>query len=122
VVYCDPPYIPLSATANFTDYSSGGFSMGDQEDLAQCVAEAARRGALVIISNHDTIRVRQLYQGASFIEQVLVARTISCNGGGRGKAKELIAVFAADSAPAADALSNRFQDLPVPPLLDHAAA
>ena len=25
VVYCDPPYVPISATANFTGYASHGF-------------------------------------------------------------------------------------------------
>jgi DNA adenine methylase len=97
VVYCDPPYVPLSATANFTSYASGGFSAQDQTDLAARSIEAARRGASVMVSNHDTALTRRLYQEASQIVPVLVSRTISCDGENRGKAKELIAVFTAAS-------------------------
>ena len=32
-VYFDPPYDPVSETANFTAYNSGGFSRGDQARL-----------------------------------------------------------------------------------------
>ena len=93
VVYCDPPYIPLSATANFTDYASGGFSQEDQENLAGCCVEAARRGATVVISNHDSTIARNLYETASRVIQVTVSRTISCDGGNRGKVDEILAVF-----------------------------
>jgi len=93
VVYCDPPYIPLSTTSNFTDYASGGFSIEDQQDLAASAMEAARRGAFVVISNHDTTVTRRLYAAAAEIRSVLVSRTISCDGSNRGKAKEIIAVF-----------------------------
>jgi len=93
VVYCDPPYVPLSATANFTDYASGGFSLKDQKDLAACAIRAAQRGATVIISNHDTPLTRELYHDASQIITLQVRRSISCDGENRGKAKELIAVF-----------------------------
>jgi DNA adenine methylase len=93
VVYADPPYVPLSATANFTDYASGGFSLEDQKDLAACAIQAAQRGATVIISNHDTPLTRELYQDASQIITLQVRRNISCDGNNRGKAKELIAVF-----------------------------
>lgn len=94
VVYCDPPYIPLSATANFTGYASGGFSAKDQADLASCCVNAAKAGATVIISNHDSPLARTLYQAASSIIPVQVTRTISCDGENRGKVNELIAVFA----------------------------
>src|SRR6185312_11302091 len=32
-VYLDPPYVPASATADFTGYTKGGFTMADQTRL-----------------------------------------------------------------------------------------
>jgi DNA adenine methylase len=34
VVYCDPPYAPLSATANFTAYHTNSFTLEQQAHLA----------------------------------------------------------------------------------------
>jgi DNA adenine methylase len=92
VVYCDPPYLPIGNTG-FTEYSGGGFSLEDHEDLALLAESAAERGATVIMSNHDTKVSRELYRNAVSITPVLVARTISCDGENRNKARELIAIF-----------------------------
>jgi DNA adenine methylase len=92
VVYCDPPYVPLTATASFTNYAAGGFSEEDQKDLHKYASDAAERGAVVILSNHDTPFTRKLYRHARVIP-VMVSRTISCDGQNRNKAKEIIAVF-----------------------------
>ena len=91
-VYCDPPYAPLSETANFTAYSSGAFGEKEQRALAEAARNAAKRGAVVSISNHDTPFTREIYQGAK-IRSLLVNRSVSASGASRGKAKELIAVF-----------------------------
>jgi DNA adenine methylase len=93
VVYCDPPYVPLSATASFTTYAPGGpFRSEEQERLARCASEAARRGATVVISNHDTPETRRIY-GKHITETIAVRRHISCKGTQRAKAAEIIAVF-----------------------------
>ncbi len=93
VVYCDPPYVPLSQTASFTDYAGGGFGPTDQGDLVACCLAAVGRGATVLISNHETPETRELYRDASQIVPLMVKRTISCKGDGRNKVGELIAVF-----------------------------
>jgi len=94
VVYCDPPYVPLSPTASFTSYSKGGFGMVQQLCLARMATAASyENGATVIISNHDTDITRDLYKDADEIHTLDVQRNISCNGAKRGKAKELIAVY-----------------------------
>ncbi len=98
VVYCDPPYVALTKTANFTNYAAGGFSDKDQRDLNKYALEASGRGAVVVISNHDTPFTKALYQGAEITEH-LVSRTISCDGKNRNKAKEIIAVFGKSKSP-----------------------
>lgn len=93
VVYCDPPYIPLSDTAYFTDYSNNnGFSLKDHEELAQCAQLAAKKGATVIVSNHFTPETEELYKDAE-IYSIDVQRNISRDGENREKIKEIIAVY-----------------------------
>ncbi|MEO6245788.1 MAG: Dam family site-specific DNA-(adenine-N6)-methyltransferase [Opitutaceae bacterium] len=92
-VYCDPPYVPASKTANFTAYAKGGFGPKDQLELAAMCQEASRRGAHVVISNHDTPETRQLYEEADETIKLLVSRRISCDGDNRVKAKELLVVY-----------------------------
>ena len=92
VVYSDPPYVPLSNTANFTSYSANGFGWAEQTELARQAATLAQRGIPVIISNHDTELVREAYDAAE-IEAFEVRRFISCNGNKRGKASEILALF-----------------------------
>ncbi|MCK5640415.1 MAG: Dam family site-specific DNA-(adenine-N6)-methyltransferase [Gammaproteobacteria bacterium] len=93
VIYCDPPYVPLSPSANFTSYSSGGFDMELQQTLADIATQAAERNIPVLISNHKTKFTEEAYQAASDIKRFHVRRYISCNGNKRGKAGELLALF-----------------------------
>ncbi len=102
VVYCDPPYAPLSTTANFTSYAGNGFTLDDQAALAD-IAErtATERGIPVLISNHDTTLTRRLYHGAD-LSVVKVKRTISRNGSGRNKVDELLALFHAPDSDSSE--------------------
>lgn len=94
VVYCDPPYVPLSATANFTDYFAGGFNADDQVQLAESAARLSRKGIPVVISNHNTPFTRELYKDAGArTHRFQVRRTISCNAQNRSNVSELLAVF-----------------------------
>lgn len=92
IVYCDPPYVPLSESSNFTSYAKGGFDQEDQIKLVECARVLMSRGVPVIISNHDTPLVRQKYTGAK-MEFFSVQRNISCDGKNRSAAPELLAVF-----------------------------
>ena len=62
LVYLDPPYDPLSATANFTGYTRASFGREAQERLADAFRAAAARGARVLLNNSDTPLVRELYR------------------------------------------------------------
>jgi DNA adenine methylase len=93
LVYCDPPYVPASATANFTAYAKGGFGAHDQVELVTHCRAAANRGAHVLISNHDTSETRALYADADECHALLVPRRISCHAQTRARAREVLVVF-----------------------------
>ncbi len=92
VVYCDPPYAPLSATANFTAYHTDSFSMVQQQHLAQLAESLQGDSIPVLISNHDTELTRIWYQQAK-LHKLQVRRSISRNGGTRNKVDELLALY-----------------------------
>lgn len=95
VIYSDPPYAPLSATANFTAYHTSSFSLEQQQQLALIAIElATTQGVPVLISNHDTPLIRLWYQQAQLF-QVRTRRSISRRGNGRIKIDELLALFTA---------------------------
>jgi DNA adenine methylase len=87
-VYLDPPYVPLTDTANFTKYTSGSFGLADQRRLADTVHELHERGCKVLLSNSDTPLVRELY--ARYEMDVIYApRQINSDVTGRSKIAEL---------------------------------
>ena len=91
-VYCDPPYLPLSTTANFTAYAGGSFTLDQQIELAAVAEELASRGAVVAISNHSTTLAHEIYKKAD-ISVFPVQRSISARGKSRKKVSELIALY-----------------------------
>lgn len=92
VIYCDPPYVPLSSTANFTAYSTEGFGPDEQRRLALLAKELSNKGIAVIISNHCTDFTRSIYKDAKKYT-FPVRRFISCNGAKREHAMEILAVY-----------------------------
>ncbi|MBQ4813415.1 DNA adenine methylase [Pseudoalteromonas luteoviolacea] len=99
VIYCDPPYVPLSKTASFTSYAKGGFNLDDQAELANLAETAAfKSNKPVLISNHDTVWTRKIYSQAN-LDVIQVKRTISPKGNARNKVNELMALYDADKRP-----------------------
>lgn len=92
IIYCDPPYVPLSASANFTNYTHLKFGEEEQLQLVAHAQRLANQGAHVVISNHDTPITRHYYRDAQ-LHSVMIPRTISCKGAQREAVKELIAIF-----------------------------
>ena len=93
VVYCDPPYAPLTATANFTAYHTNSFSLEQQAFLAQMAEELVSQRIPVLISNHRTPMTLDWYKNAAETYTVKVRRSISRNGGTRKKVEELLALY-----------------------------
>ena len=87
--YFDPPYYPLSPTANFTSYTSDNFSPQDQERLKQTVDELTGMGVKVMVSNSYTDFITNLYNNYRQIE-VFAKRAISCKAETRGDVSELV--------------------------------
>ncbi|HAG4159573.1 TPA: Dam family site-specific DNA-(adenine-N6)-methyltransferase, partial [Salmonella enterica] len=93
VIYCDPPYLPESKTADFRGYTAAGFTPDDHRDLVSYLLDASQDyGAKVVISNSDTKETRAIY--APFkLHRLNVHRSVSANGQRRGKAAEVIGVL-----------------------------
>jgi DNA adenine methylase len=89
-VYCDPPYVPLSATSSFAQYTADGFMYEDQRRLRDIARDLKRRGVHVLLSNSGPPIVRELYADGFDIREVLAARAISCKGDKRGAVKEVL--------------------------------
>jgi len=88
-IYFDPPYVPLSRTASFTNYTSDDFDEAAQIKLARLVRELDSLGCLVMVSNSDTEFVRELYSGF-VIETARCNRAINSFAAGRGSITELV--------------------------------
>ena len=86
-VYLDPPYD--SDTSTFNDYTENGFNKDEQRRLALLFKELSDRGCFVMLSNHNTILVNELYKDYN-IHVIEAKRNINANGKKRGKVEEVI--------------------------------
>lgn len=88
VIYLDPPYVPVSKTANFVGYA-GSWTDDDHDRLASIYRELDARGCLLVLSNSDTERVRRLYAGYE-ITEIQAPRRCSAKTSGRGSVSEVV--------------------------------
>lgn len=96
-VYFDPPYAPLSRTANFRSYTGRLFEDHDQQALQQVMITLAQRGVHVLLSNSTAPVVSALYEGNAQADAVGLAawrfparRSVNSNARGRGSVEELV--------------------------------
>lgn len=90
-VYFDPPYLPLSATANFTEYYAEGFGLREHELLRDLCSALSARGVFVMLSNSDCEAARKLFAAPHFyVHVVMASRAINSKGTQRGKISELL--------------------------------
>jgi DNA adenine methylase len=88
-LYFDPPYDPVTTTANFTSYTVDAFGPDEQRALADTARELVARGCQVMLSNSDTPFIRSIYKGFR-LDRVKCARAINSNAAKRGDVDELI--------------------------------
>lgn len=87
-VYFDSPYVPVSSTASFTDYTKDGFTYDDHVRLAKLYRRLSGMGVYTMLSNHDVDLVHRLYAGFNIIP-TSVKRSINSNASKR-TGKEVI--------------------------------
>lgn len=88
-VYFDPPYYPLTPTSNFTAYSRYAFNKDEQIKLKEAFTELTMRGVKVMLSNSDSLFIRELYREFK-IHEILASRAINSDAKKRGKITELL--------------------------------
>jgi DNA adenine methylase len=88
-VYFDPPYVPVSATAFFTNYAAEGFGPADQVRLRDVFAALDERGCRVMLSNSGTPPVLDLYARWN-VTTVSARRAINSKATARGPVPEVI--------------------------------
>jgi len=95
-VYFDPPYKPISPTANFTSYQKSAFNDESQIRLANFFQKLDQGGVKLMLSNSDPHNYDQsdnffhkLFEGFQ-INRVFANRMINSKANQRGKINELL--------------------------------
>lgn len=86
-IYFDPPYD--SDTSTFNSYTENGFSKDEQIRLSNVFKNLSDRGCYVMLSNHNTVLINELYKDF-YIHKITAKRNINSNGKKRGKVEEVI--------------------------------
>jgi DNA adenine methylase len=89
-VYFDPPYQPVSETANFTSYTNRDFTYADLEKLVQVSEKLSDKGCKVLHSNSNTKEVRDLFSKDWKVIEVEANRAINSDSAKRTGQKELL--------------------------------
>ena len=96
-LYFDPPYAPLSRTANFTSYTSARFGDDEQARLQAVAIDLADRGCHVLLSNSTAGTIAALYEtntearaAGLRAHRVAARRSINSNPARRGQVEEYL--------------------------------
>jgi DNA adenine methylase len=96
-LYFDPPYAPLSKTANFTSYTTEGFDASDQQRLRELVITLAKRRCHVVMSNSTSPDIATLYEDSKEVKaaglkcyRIPARRAINSNAKKRGVVEEYV--------------------------------
>jgi len=91
LVYFDPPYVPVSKTSNFTNYTHRPFRVSDHVNLQELALRLKRRGVYVILSHSSAVLVRELYSRRHWrIREIAARRRINSRPDLRGPITELL--------------------------------
>ena len=87
-VYFDPPYDNLNESS-FTSYTDNGFGREEQIRLFNCYKRLDKLGVKVMLSNHNTPFINELYKDYN-ITVINAKRSINSVGSKRGYVEETI--------------------------------
>ena len=87
-IYFDPPY-DSENDDTFNSYTEEGFGKEEQRRLAKVFQELDKRGVYVMLSNHNTLLINELYKDFN-IHIIEAKRSINSKGNKRGKVEEVI--------------------------------
>lgn len=78
LVYLDPPYQPISETANFTSYTNSDFGHDDLVRLHGLCQKLDSKGCMVMLSNSDSEEVHRLFSHGQWkIAKIRANRSIN---------------------------------------------
>lgn len=88
--YFDPPYVPISASSDFTAYSADGFTAHDHAVLASRFRRLTERGNFhALLSNSHCKETLRLYKG--FVRhRVAARRNVAASAASRAEVSELL--------------------------------
>jgi len=91
LVYFDPPYQPVSDTANFTSYTHKSFTYKDLKRLAELCFQLDSKGCKVMLSNSDSSEVEDMFNEKQWnIQKIEANRSINSNSKKRTGHYELL--------------------------------
>jgi DNA adenine methylase len=88
-VYLDPPYDPVSESANFTGYIQGGWEAEDQIRLKEVCDKLNDKGVKFLLSNSATAFIKDLYKSYQ-IYVIKANRSVNADGEKRGDVEEVL--------------------------------
>ena len=91
LVYFDPPYQPVSSSANFTSYTNKSFTFEDLKRLAELCLKLDSKGCKVMLSNSNTPEVANMFTDKRWrLEKIEANRSINSNSKKRTGHYELL--------------------------------
>ena len=106
--YFDPPYLPVSETADFTSYSKDGFSYKDQIRLRDTCVELDEKGILFVLSNSYVPSLVEKYtEIENFkLHTVKASRAINSVASKRGLVDEILVTNIPNSSTLESVIEN----------------
>jgi DNA adenine methylase len=91
LVYFDPPYQPVSNTANFTSYTNKSFTYDDLKRLAELCLKLDSKGCKVMLSNSNSQEVAEMFSEKRWqLAKIEANRSINSNSKKRTGHYELL--------------------------------